>query len=133
MVFCDLVGKTLVAIDKIEDFEIQFTDSDGVHYRMYHSQHCCEQVAIEDICGNLQDLIGSPIIQAEECTSEDDGQEKNPEGLWTFYRIATIKGSVVIRWYGEWEYYSVAVGFEKAEGADLTIYSGAKVSRFVNG
>lgn len=116
MEFCDLVGKTLTAIDKIEDYEIQFTDSDGAHYKMYHSQDCCEQVVIEDISGNLQDLIGSPILQAEECTSEDDGQEKNPEGLWTFYRIATFKGAVVIRWYGEWGYYSVAVAFEEVAG-----------------
>jgi hypothetical protein len=77
-------------------------------------------VSIEDICGDLQDLVGSTITQAEESMSDE-----NPEGLkvpeyqdsftWTFYRFATAKGSVVIRWYGESNgYYSESVSFEKA-------------------
>jgi len=66
-------------------------------------------------------LVGSPILQAEESTNENE----NPEGVdvdeewrdsftWTFYRIGTINGGVVIRWYGESNgYYSESVDFEK--------------------
>ena len=75
--------------------------------RCTSSQNCCERVQVEDICGDLSGLIGTPIISAKESTNENE----NPEGVeppewrdcftWTFYRIATAKGLVVIRWYGE--------------------------------
>ncbi len=117
----ELVGKTLTKCDvSLGRDEIIFEVSDIERYRLYHSQDCCESVSIEDICGDLSDLIGSPITQAEENSSGD-----NPEGIkpqyqgdsftWTFYRISTAKGQVVIRWYGESNgYYSESVDFEKA-------------------
>lgn len=118
-----LKGQTLRKIEKSSD-EINFETSDGKHYRIYHSQDCCEHVSIEDICGDLNDLIGSPILLAEESTSN-----VNPEGIkkeyqdhidsftWTFYKLATNKGSVTIRWYGESNgYYSDSVDFEEVEG-----------------
>ena len=87
---------------------------------MYHSQGCCENVYVEDIIGDLENLIGSPILQSEEATSNE-----NPEGIkpecqdsftWTFYKFATIKGYVTIRWYGSSNgYYSESVNFEQVE------------------
>ena len=122
MEFKDLIGKTLVQIDgKKGDEELIFHTEDGKQYRMYHQQSCCESVYVEDICGNLEDLIGSPIIKA----SEDTNIDTNPEGFvvdeygqdsftWTFYNIATAKGHVTIRWYGESNgYYSEEVSFEE--------------------
>ena len=101
-----LLGKTIVRCDAkvgVERFELE--TSTGEVYRMYHSQDCCESVYLEDICGEIQDLIGSPILQAEEsCNSKE-----NPSGFdtqyqdsftWTFYRLTTMKGQVVLRWYG---------------------------------
>lgn len=113
-----LVGKTIRTIADNVD-EINIVTTDGEAYRMCHHQDCCESVSVEDICGDLEDLVGSPIVRAEERTSEDnpDGGE-NPRWddaqLWTFYELATNKGSVTIRWFGTSNgYYSVSVRFER--------------------
>jgi len=111
-----LLGKTFVRIDK-SDYELRFHMEDGTHYRMYHSQDCCENVYIEDIVGSLDDLVGSPLVRAEERTSETEDCDSNEiiyrSHEWTFYEFATIKGSVTIRWYGESNgYYSTSVDLE---------------------
>jgi len=115
--FFDLLGKVITAIESKSD-EIKFTTQGGDVYVMDHSQDCCESVLVDDICGDLNDLIGNPILEAEESTSET-----NPEGFekdyqdsftWTFYKLRTIKGGVTIRWYGESNgYYSESVDFYK--------------------
>jgi hypothetical protein len=128
----DLVGKVLSEI-KNDDTELVFTCNDGKQYKMYHSQDCCESVSIDDICGDLNDLIGVPILKAEEVSDTDFearweggftetteyGDRKTKDGeyfpesyTWTFYHIATIKGYVTIRWFGESNgYYSESVDF----------------------
>ena len=112
----EMVGKTVVRIDNIGN-ELLFHMKDGSYYLMHHSQDCCEDVFIEDIAGDLDDLVGSPLVRAEERTSKDF--DTNPDVrrdytyLWTFYEFATVKGSVTIRWYGESNgYYSVSVDLE---------------------
>ena len=116
--FSQLKGKTLTEIIGGESGSerITFICSDGTEYVMYHSQDCCERVSLEDIVGDITDLIGNPILTAEERTSD-----QNPAGItkeyqdsytWTFYELATIKGSVTLRWYGESNgYYSESVDF----------------------
>ena len=114
----ELVGQTLTeAIGKVGDDEIIFKTLGGKTYKLYHVQDCCESVSVNDICGDMADLIGSPITQAEESTSDTDPegyqQEYRAESItWTFYRLATAKGQVVIRWLGESNgYYSERVDF----------------------
>lgn len=109
----ELYGKTLTRIEGYDGGEeLVFYCSDGTEYRMYHQQDCCETVYMEGIAGDLNDLVGSPILTAEERSNyekTDDGDEQ-----WTFYELATNKGSVTIRWYGTSNgYYSTSVSIEK--------------------
>jgi hypothetical protein len=98
-----IVGKTMCAVTKLGNECIEFYSDAGEHWRMFHSQDCCEHVTIEDIVGDLQDLVGSPIVAAE-CVANGDSpkeQEYPDESFtWTFYKLATSKGYVTIRWYG---------------------------------
>jgi hypothetical protein len=106
----DLVGKTFIKIEQIGNEEIYFYTDDGCKYLMNHYQDCCECVYIEDIVGNLEDLVGTPIIMAEEISEIDN--EASESGTWTFYKFATTKGYVTIRWYGSSNgYYSESVSF----------------------
>lgn len=106
--------------------ELIFETDCGLKYRLWHDEWCCEIVRIEDIVGDLSDLIGSPILRAEEAVSDNwpDGYSgyryEQEEGealfLWTFYKLATRKGYVDIRWLGESNgYYSVSVNFESVQ------------------
>jgi len=119
--FRELVGKTLSTVMcEIGNNEILFETISGDRYKLYHEQNCCENVNVEDIIGDLEDLIGSPLLMAEEVSYKDE----NPEGIdiptyqesftWTFYKLATIRGSVTIRWYGQSNgYYSESVDFAR--------------------
>ena len=65
----------------------------------------------------MSDLEGSPILLAEEVSSV--GEEDKPDSIdnsftWTFYRFATVRGNVTVRWYGSSNgYYSESVTFEE--------------------
>lgn len=117
--FTDLIGKTLSNVEQIGEDEIYFTTDDGLKYRMYHGQECCESVFIESVVGDLQDLVGTPILRAEEAASSDrpDGvpepEYADESQTWTFYKLATAKGYVDIRWFGSSNgYYSESVDFK---------------------
>lgn len=115
--FKDLIGKTLTSVDVNTERgdEIIFNTSEGEQYRLFHVQECCEWVTIESIVGDINDLVGVPVLMAEEATSEGEPREER-SATWTFYKLATIKGYVDIRWFGESNgYYSETVDFERVE------------------
>ena len=105
-----LKGKTIdrIYVNESKD-EITFC-VDEEKYLMYHEQDCCESVSIEEIIGDLEDLLNSPIILSEKVSQSDE--QASESGTWTFYKLATVKGYVTIRWYGESNgYYSEEVDF----------------------
>lgn len=118
-----LIGKTITSIKRLENGseEVVFVCSDGTKFKMYHEQICSEEVTLEDVCGDFKDLLDSPILIAEEVTNKDlpppsknyeDDEYHDDSYTWTFYKLATQKGYVDIRWYGESNgYYSEEVNF----------------------
>lgn len=111
-----LKGKTLTSVAKLEDGErLVFTVDDGTAYQMFHHQDCCESVRLEEVIGNLDDLVGSPILEAEEVSSDGHPAPEHAESYtWTFYKLGTSRGHVTLRWLGESNgYYSESVDFEK--------------------
>lgn len=116
----ELQGKTLkrVELEKERGDTLVFETVEGEIYAMFHQQDCCENVNLEDVCGDLEDLVGSPILLAEEVTNTEDAtvpRSKYDDCFqWTFYKLATNKGAVTLRWYGESNgYYSMDVTFAK--------------------
>lgn len=106
------IGKIITKID-IEDIchdpknssDIQktiiFTFDSGHIVYMFHQEDCCSIADIKDIVGDLEDLIGTPILEAECVKSHNEVELGGDSETWTFYKFATIKGSVTIDWLGE--------------------------------
>jgi hypothetical protein len=123
-------GLTFIDIRQIEEVireprhSIEFITKTHI-YTMYHEQDCCEEVEIEDICGDFEDIINTPIIHAEEAMYKDNewvntcslsteiatrhllrgvtidnNKEEGQHSTWTFYKIDTNKGGITIRWWG---------------------------------
>ena len=118
-----LMHRVITNLERVGDEELRFTMDNGDQYIMTHLQDCCENVRIEDVEGDLNDLVGSPILQSEEVVGETpndwEADEWQDSYTWTFYKFATIKGSVTLRWFGESNgYYSERVSFLKVEDND---------------
>lgn len=116
MEFQELTGLTFVSIVGAEEDsnEIIFTTACERKFVMNHSQDCCECVVINDVEGDIKDLLNSPVLLAEESTNSDNPPEHADSFTWTFYRLATAKGFVVIRWLGESNgYYSESVDIQE--------------------
>ena len=115
-----LTGLTLSAVKYMRkgSDQVVFETTCGRQFHMYHSQACCEQVQLEDVCGDVEDLIGSPVTRAE-CRT-NTGPSEYTSSTWTFYTISTIKGTVDLRWLGTSNgYYSEQVNFEELSYHDL--------------
>lgn len=116
--FESIKGLTFTSVEQIGSDRVVFTADDGTLFTMCHDQDCCETVEVESITGDLADLVGNPILLAEEATSDQrpadlPAPEYHDESqTWTFYKLATIKGYVDIRWHGSSNgYYSESVTF----------------------
>ena len=113
-----MLGKTFVQVTgAVGNFDLLFETANGERFMFAHQQDCCERVDINDIVGDLEDLVGEPLLVAEQVEGETpvDFNERDYESVtWTFYKFATRKGYVDVRWLGESNgYYS--------EGVDLFV------------
>lgn len=100
-----------------------FVAEDERKFVFWYEHDCCASCSVEDVCGDLSDLVGSPIVEAEEVSNyapdkapwEADKDRYAPESFtWTFYRFSTAKGTVTVRWLGESNgYYSESVSFRE--------------------
>ena len=108
-----MVGKVFTRVSGgVGDGELVF-ETDTERFVFFHAQDCCEHVSIEDVCGDLEDLVGEPLLMAEEVSGEtpvDFNEAEHESVTWTFYKFATRKGYVDVRWLGESNgYYSESV------------------------
>ena len=113
----ELVGCTIINVEGCTQGsdEVVFTLADGRRCKFLHHQSCCENVEVEDVVGDVNDLIGCPVLSAAEVCPEGLPPVPGETGgwTWTFYDIATKRGAVTIRWYGNSNgYYSEEVDFE---------------------
>jgi hypothetical protein len=110
-----MVGRVFTSVTQ-DGSEMVFENATE-RFVFFHSQDCCESVSIEDICGDLQDLVGEPLLIAEEVSGEtpvDFNEEEHDSVTWTFYKFATRRGYVDVRWFGESNgYYSEGVSLGK--------------------
>lgn len=96
--------------------------SDGTTAMFQHHQDCCENVYIEDVEGDFMDLIGRPLVVAEEAShsaKQADGELGRwcDSETWTFYRFASDKGMIVVRWMGSSNgYYGESVSCDFSHG-----------------
>lgn len=97
--FRELRGRILCRAEQ-DDEELRLYLTDDHYVRLYHAQDCCESVWIEDVCGDLQDLIGEPLTEAEEVRGYTGPEQDYESYTWTFYRFGTRRGSVTVRWLG---------------------------------
>ena len=107
-----MLGKTFVQVTGcVDSDEMLFETAQGERFMFAHQQDCCETVRINDIVGDLQDLVGEPLLVAEEVQGATEPDEEHYESYtYTFYKFATRKGYVDVRWLGESNgYYSESV------------------------
>ena len=115
-----MVGKVFTRVSGgVGDGELVF-ENDTERFVFFHQQDCCESVDINDIVGDLQDLVGEPLLMAEEVSGYVGPEpEYHDSYTYTFYKFATRKGYVDVRWLGESNgYYSegVSLGRELVDG-----------------
>jgi len=108
--FGDLTGARITKVTGLEEgSECVTFETDKGELALYHSQACCESVQLQELDGGAEELEGQVVLYArvEEGDLPYRGSSEEPElylaesYTWTFLRIGTIKGTVVMRWLGE--------------------------------
>ena len=111
----EMLGQTFSRV--VADGDTVTFENDEVRYVLYHDTDCCETVYIEDIIGDIEDLVNWPLLISREDTNAEGEELPDEESYtWTFYNFATFKGYVTIRFLGTSNgYYSEDVSCMKEE------------------
>ena len=110
-----MVGETIESVSgNRQDDEFVVRTTSGLVFTFYHNQDCCEEVYLEEIIGDIDDLVGHTVVMAEETSNNDlisgSSCSQSESFTWTYYRMATERGLVVLRFYGSSNgYYSESV------------------------
>lgn len=137
----DFWDRATYLCDNIGNDVVTFETTDGKLFYMMHSSDCSENVWLDDVNGDLHDLIGSEIIVAEERVYEDedydDHEFENREHISreingsttdvvesAFYTFRTRKGDVDMVWRSESNgWYSIDVDFfEPVLPCDIRVF-----------
>lgn len=108
--FEDLEGKIISDISGCAEGseQVRITTDSGV-WILHHEPDCCESVSLAEIHGDPSELIGGFVSLASESSNSDGPppDKWSESWTWTFYRLVTDKGTLVMRWLGESNgYYS---------------------------
>lgn len=98
----EIIGKQFTEVYQSElvcDEAIFFIGPDNVGYALGHQNCCCESFQFEEIHGDLDDLIGTPIIEFYLSESNNEESEYGSD-TWSFYVARTMKGTVTFRCHG---------------------------------
>ena len=105
--FSDLKGKSLKKITiNTRDNYVLFDCEDTTSYILQHIQESNEEVVIEDTLGDLDDLIGTPLLLAKEINRYYKHIKSKKLTMaqrisaWSYYQLDTVKGTADIRWCG---------------------------------
>lgn len=117
----NIVGQTVVEITGLVEGSDRFCliTREGNKLVLWYEPDCCASCSINQIDGDPLDLLGLPLLMAEEVTGEslgfdeskddkgEDADRYNDSYTWTFYKFATTAGYVTVRWFGSSNgYYS---------------------------
>lgn len=104
--FETLKGKTIEAIRGLEKGSEQFfiDCTDGTKFKMTYYQDCCACCDIEDISGDINDVIGSEILLAEEVSSFSPSDETMSERAAEYQKyVEACKAEGTDPWYDSLE------------------------------
>ena len=110
-----LVGKKITNIDDRCDGYLFHTDDNKI-YLMSHRQNCCESVGVQDISGNLQDLVGEVVSYADSDCETPPGEDVSHYDSFTFTNFHIKSGQIYVKitWLGTSNgYYGEGVDFEE--------------------
>ena len=100
----DMKGQTFTKVYVTDDKSELVFENDEFIFMFYHESDCCEDVQVEDVVGDLNDLVGKPLDIVE--VVHHDSEFNPPD-------VEPVKGWVDVRWLGESNgYYSESVHFK---------------------
>ena len=116
--FYELIGKTITQIEQCTSERIVFHINDGTAYESVHLRCCCESVGVHHIEGNIDEVIGLLVVEAEETQDNDNKPDELADSwTWTHQRIKTVRGEVTFHWLGESNgYYGETPYFQLTHG-----------------